>query len=128
MGAVRANGYIQIAIDYKIYLAHRLAWFYMNGDWPSGEIDHINRERSDNRLTNLRLADRSQQLCNASKRTDNKSGQRGVFWVKRDSRWQATIVKDGRQTYLGQYKDKADAIAAYERAAADLHGAFRPID
>jgi hypothetical protein len=66
-GSVSNKGYVMIGIDYKKYSAHRLAWLYVHGDWPAGEIDHINRDRTDNRISNLRVATRRQQIENSER-------------------------------------------------------------
>ena len=117
----KASGYIYIGVDRKSYRAHRLAWFYMTGEWPS-EIDHINRERADNRWRNLRVATRSQNNVNSRVRSDNSSGVTGV--IKRGRRWSAYITEDGRQNYLGTFATKPEAIAARNNAALAMYGEF----
>jgi hypothetical protein len=80
-GTVNDAGYIVIGLDGNHYRAHRLAWFYMTGEWPTIKIDHENTVRSDNRWGNLRLANDSQNVCNQTLRADNTSGVKGVrFW------------------------------------------------
>ena len=118
------NGYIYVTLhDYKL-LAHRVAWFYVTGKWPEEQLDHINRDRRDNRLVNLRPASQSQNSCNGSLRSTNKSGYRGVSWEKRKRKWQARIVKDGKQYPLGYFDTKESAYDAYLEAAKRLHGEF----
>lgn len=116
-----SEGYIAIRILGKQYKAHRLAWLYVHAKWPSNDIDHINRVRNDNRIANLRDATRSQNLQNASPRSDNKSGVTGVWWDKRLSKWSAGIRLDGRTKHLGRFNTKEDAIAARLRAEKEFH-------
>lgn len=113
-------GYIQIKINYKNYLSHRLAWFYMTGEWPEHEVDHRNNDRADNRWANLRAATRSQNQGNRLRSRNNTSGFKGVLWDKQSGRWKARI----RQRDLGYYANIEDAAAAYEKAAKELFGEF----
>ena len=125
-GVKAANGYTYITLDNYKLLAHRVAWLYVYGEWPEGQIDHINRDRSDNRLSNLRLASMSENVCNGTLRSTNTSGFRGVSLDKRKTKkkWLAQIVKDGKQHGLGYYATKEEAYDAYRRAAIELHGKF----
>lgn len=123
-GAVMTNGYVTISIDNQRVYAHRLAWFYAHGTWPTEQVDHINGKRSDNALGNLRLASQSQNACNGVLRTNNTSGYRGVSWDKRRQKWIARIVKDRKQRVLGHFASKEEAYYAYLKAARELHGEF----
>lgn len=116
-----SHGYVAIPIERRIYLAHRLAWLYVHGVWPSGEIDHINRIRSDNRMCNLRDATRAENAQNKPVQRNNKSGYRGVSQYKKTSFWQARIKTNGRQIYLGHFATPEAASAAYASAAAVMH-------
>lgn len=118
-----SRGYIYIGVDRKKYRAHRLAWFYVTGEWPD-EIDHINRERADNRWANLRAATRSQNNINGSRHRNNTSGFKGVSWVARVNRWRAYVSIDGKQSHLGYFKEMSDAVAARQRAAEYHFGEF----
>ena len=118
-GTTDPKGYVRIAIDRKVYAAHRLAWLYAHGSWPANEIDHINRQRSDNRICNLREADRSLNCHNSNIRKDNISGHRGVGWHKHQKKWRARISLSGQMKELGYFKDKESAIAAYNAAAIE---------
>lgn len=122
------DGYVQINICQRVYRAHRLAWLFMTGDFPpkGHEIDHANRDRSDNRWANLRLATRSQNNMNAGLRTDNQSGCRGVSFVARTGKWHARIVVEGKVILLGDFAEKSTAIAARRRAEQSHFGAFAP--
>jgi hypothetical protein len=121
------TGYIQISILNKVCLAHRLAWIYMYGEIPIGfQIDHINNIRSDNRITNLRLATSSQNHQNQKLSTRNTSGVKGVYWYKTRQRWKAELELNGKSYYLGLFAehDKASAIAAVMQAREAMHGEF----
>lgn len=118
------TGYVRIGIDGKRYLAHRLAWLYVYGEWPSGDIDHINGDTSDNRIANLRDCTRSQNLLNQGKHKNNKSGNKGVFYDSRRNKWVAKSQINRRQAYLGSFESKAAASLAYARFATEKHGQF----
>lgn len=111
-GCINGKGYLVIGINGKLYLAHRLAWLYVHGVWPSDEIDHINRDRADNRIENLREATSAENKRNVGKRHDNTSGYVGVTWCKTKQKWKAQIQHDGKTTHLGFYDILEDAIAA----------------
>lgn len=119
----RSTGYWRIEIDGRGYLAHRLAWFYKNGEWPENEIDHINMDRSDNRWCNLRHTTRSQNFANRKRHAHNKVGLKGVSVKTGTNKWMAQIRKNGRTQYLGQFDCPAAASFAYQIAADKLFGA-----
>src|SRR5262245_53364654 len=81
-GCVRPDGYIKIVIDYRPYMAHRLAFLYMTGAWPVGEPDHKNGIPADNRWRNLRPATKSQNNANSKLRSNSTSGHKGIYWHK----------------------------------------------
>lgn len=126
-GTPRANEYIQIRVDKKIYLAHRLAWLYVHGVFPPDQLDHINRIRTDNRISNLRLATQAENKQNFSKSRRNKSGIIGVSWCKQSRKWHARICINGRKTDLGRYDSIEKAAAARAEAKARYH-TFNPED
>lgn len=125
-GSVDKNGYRKISIqrDFKqtTYYAHRLVWLWANGEWPPAEMDHVNMNRDDNRLANLRLAARSQNMCNRRKRRDSKSPYKGIMPSGR-SGWQARIQVNGVVQYLGRFATPEEAHAAY-CAALPTHGEY----
>lgn len=123
-GTLNSNGYIQISIDRTIYLAHRLAWFYVHEEWPPRQIDHRNELKSDNRFDNLRLATGSQNMLNTSTRRDNTSGIKGVSFTKRTGKWAAYLHHDGKRLHLGSYLEKSDAEKAVRCARESLHESF----
>jgi len=123
-GNMDGSGYLMVTIDRAKYLAHRLAWFWVRGEWPSTEVDHKDLHRSNNRWRNLRLATESQNRHHTALRKSNTSGVTGVHWHVRKARWVARIrTKDGRVD-LGDFIDKEDAAAAYRSAAKKHYGEF----
>ncbi|EHL80566.1 HNH endonuclease signature motif containing protein [Citrobacter portucalensis] len=109
-------GYIRITISGKNYLAHRLAWLYVHGYMPEKEIDHINRIRNDNRITNLREATSQLNSLNTGMYKNNTSGSKGIYFNKRAKKWQAQILIDGKREYLGLYDDVKRADIAFRIA------------
>ncbi len=123
-GAIVGRGYIRIQLNFERYYAHRLAWFYMYGEFPVGEVDHIDGDRKNNRISNLRVCLKNENLRNAKIRIDNKSGFRGVSWNKRKGRWSAQAAVDKKQYYLGYFTTPEAASAAYQAFAKKHHGEF----
>ena len=121
-GHIDDQGRPRVQVFGKRYMASRLAWFWMTGAWPKNEIDHINRDWSDNRWANLREATRSQNTMNMSVASRSKTGIKGVWFV--DGRYRAEIMRDGKRHYLGRFKTKEAARQAYIDAAEKLHGEF----
>ena len=115
------DGYKRGKIGAKPHKAHRVIWAIVHGAWPECEIDHINGDRSDNRIVNLRSVTRQENAKNQKVRSDNMSGVLGVSWNKRDKRWQPYIKANGKNKNLGSFRSKADAIAA-RKAAEKEHG------
>jgi len=119
-GASKSSGYKRICIDYKLYPQHRLAFLYMEGDFPPCLVDHINGDRSDNRWCNLRRADDVQNAQNKGVRSDNTSGHIGVWKPKGRDKWVAQLC--GK--HIGYCATEAEAVKTYETAATKLYGAF----
>lgn len=119
-GYVKPSGYRSIWIGAN-YMAHRLAWLYVYGKWPAGQIDHINRVRDDNRIANLRIVTHGQNMENRKVQRNNTSGYTGVYPDRGGRRWQARISSNGRWLYLGYFKTPELAHAAYCAAVARLH-------
>lgn len=114
-GCLDNEGYRVIRMDGLNHKAHRLVWLHVHGNWPAGVIDHINGDRDDNRLGNLRDVDNSANQQN--KRGGGGTSQHlGVCWAKDTRKWQAQIKSGGKTIYLGQYDDELDAAAAYRAA------------
>lgn len=127
-GAVTHYGYWNVGVSEngvaKKFLAHRIIWFLAYGHWPDGEIDHVNGNRADNRLSNIREASHSENACNSKMRSNNSSGTKGVYFNKSVGKWQSQITVDGKHTYLGLFTDIADAKNAVMCAREKLHGIF----
>lgn len=123
-GTINACGYLAISIYKKIYLAHRLAWLYMTGEFPKEQIDHINMNRQDNRWCNLRIANKSENMSNRSKQVNNTSGYKGVYLRKDTNKYVARINVNGLCKILGNYKSAEMAYQAYIKAAKKYHGEF----
>lgn len=119
-----ACGYIQAVIRGKFFYGHRLAWQLYYGEEPSGEVDHINCDRSDNRIENLRIATGLQNKHNASLRRDNKSGVKGVSWSQARRKWVASVTHARKNLFYKLFDDRDEAIAAVRSAREQLHGAF----
>lgn len=116
--------YINIDVDGKTYSAHRLAVFYMTGEWPKGVVDHKNHNGADNRWNNLREATVSQNAQNKRAKRANTSGLKGVSWCRQTQKWKASIFADGRSRTIGRFADKNDAHLAYRTKAQEAFGAF----
>ena len=121
-GCPDGDGYLRIKLQSRRYKAHRLAWLHFHGVWPKDQLDHINRNRSDNRIANLREATNKQNQQNTGKRSDNKSGHPGVSWYKPYSKWRAQIMHNQKQIHLGYFSILEEAIAA-RKAAEKLYWA-----
>ncbi len=118
------EGYIIIKINNKQYRAHRLAWLYVYGKFPSNLIDHINGIRNDNRLCNLRECTNQQNLFNRKNESNNTSGFKGVYWETARQIWKVCIVVNNKHIYLGRFKEKQEAINSYLTSAKKYHGEF----
>ena len=116
-GSVNSNGYRHIMINGKQYKSSRLAWFYIYGYFPENQVDHINRNPSDDRWCNLREVSHQCNIRNCGMRNDNTSGIKGVSWNKRDEKWQARVAVNGKSKSLGYHADFTEAVA--HRLAAE---------
>src|SRR5258705_2712230 len=118
------NGYVMIRFDRHNYGAHRLAWFYTYGEWPPNELDHVNRDRSDNRITNLRLATASENQANRGATLRNSSGFKGVTFHKGKQLWMTVIRVHAKRIFLGYCRTAKEAGSAYNKAAREYFGEF----
>lgn len=121
-GARLQDGYIRICVDGEKVLAHRLAWFYVTGEWPTHLVDHINGAPGDNRFANLRQATPTQS--NFNRKTWGKSAYRGVSWMSSHGRWVAHIQRNGVKVHLGFFADEREAAEQYLFAALEQQGEF----
>lgn len=121
-GAKDANGYVNIRVKRRLIKAHRLAWFYVRGVWPARDLDHANRDRSDNRIANLRVATDAQNVANSTVRRDNRCGLKGVS--QRGAVFIARITKDKCRVEIGRFRSKEAAHAAYCAEAKQFFGQF----
>ncbi len=124
LGGRGGNGYLLAHVGGLKHYIHRLAWLYVHGAWPVGQVDHVNGDRGDNRISNLRLAAQPQQNANAARRSDNASGYRGVCWHPPTKSWRAYVTLHGRQKHLGYFSTRLEAAAAYRWAAEQHFGEF----
>lgn len=116
------SGYFVICILGTILMAHRAAWAHVHGEWPECHIDHINGNRKDNRLCNLRLATDAVNAQNVrAARKDNKIGLLGVSLDKNRGRWRAQISIGGKNISLGNHDTPELAHEAYVRAKRKIH-------
>lgn len=112
----KVHGYRKIRLDGKDYRAHRLVFLYVTGSWPKEQIDHIDGDKLNNRFENLREVSPQENGRNQGVRVNNTSGHVGVCWHKALNKWQAQIMVNGKDLYLGLFDDLEEAIAARKKA------------
>lgn len=118
-GSINKLGYVVISVLNKPYLAHRLAWLYMFGEFPKGEVDHINRDKSDNRITNLRDVGRSQNSINTPVRAHSQIGHKNIKFDKRDSKYSVIFTRNHEVLSLGAFPNLELAIDARDAYLCD---------
>jgi hypothetical protein len=123
-GKLNTSGHRQIRIDRRMYLAHRLAFLYMLGSFPTDCVDHINQVKDDNRWGNLRPATRQQNQGNKGLQRNNSSGHRGVSWDKRQGKWVAQGGRSGGRIHLGRFDSLEEAAAAARSWRTQTYGEF----
>ena len=116
VGCISANGYLTVWAENKLHQAHRLIWMHFYGVEPINGIDHINGDKLDNRIKNLRDVDQKENTKNRRKSKNNTSGFVGVFLDKDSGKWRARLSVDYKVIYLGSFTDKSDAITARKNA------------
>lgn len=119
-----AGGYVLITIKNIPYLGHRLAWFYVYGEWPAMLVDHTDLNRANNKLENLRLASYQENNLNHSKNKRNLLGVRGVYYAPHVKKYGARAVFKGKYHFLGYYEQIEFASEAYKAFAKAHHGEF----
>lgn len=125
-GTISDRGYLRVRINHKQYPAHRLAWMLSHGYYPEHEVDHINGNKLDNKLTNLRLASRAQNNANMLLRKDNTSGFKGVSWRPHNKKWVARMSVNGKRKTIGHFATKEEAAQAYINYSLIHQGEFSP--
>jgi hypothetical protein len=120
-GWIKHDGYRQLSYMDVKYYSHRVAFFLMEGRWPY-QIDHVNRNRSDNRWSNLREVNDGQQSVNKS--GWGSSGLKGVWWSKTYSKWQSQVRYKGKVYHIGYFDSVTEAKTARDKKAKELHGEY----
>jgi hypothetical protein len=126
-GTVSPESYRKIGIAGTIVPAHMLAWLIVHNEWPNGQIDHINGDRLDNRICNLRVVTQQQNALNRVLYKNNSSGFKGVHWNARRDKWCAQIRCERVRHHLGYFAEFEAAAKAYEAASARIHGEYGKI-
>lgn len=121
-GFVGTNGYLYASVDGKTYPLHRLVWVWHGNE--VSEIDHLNNVRSDNRIENLRVATRSQNMWNTRLAKNNTTGVKGVIWKKDKEKFRVRIQVRGKRIHIGDFEDLELAEFVAIEARAKYHGQF----
>lgn len=124
-GTINGNGRLQICLNKKIYLAHRLIWFWHHGNWPKKQIDHIDGNPLNNKIENLRDVSGFENHWNIGKLSTNKTGLKGVSFVKKSGKYCAQIIANKKHHWLGLFENPEDAFEAYKKAANLLHKEYK---
>jgi len=111
-GTIKGNGYLAIRINSKVCKAHRLAFLYTEGYFPENQVDHMDRDRANNKLSNLREVSQMCNMQNCMLAKNNTSGVTGVTWGKDTNKWHARIKINSKQKYLGYFDNFDDAVMA----------------
>ena len=122
-GSPNKAGYLRTRVLGRLYYNHHLVWFLHHGAWPSA-LDHINGDRADNRLENLRICNQQQNMHNACRRSGSETGVKGVNWRAAKNKYRARIVVDRKEISLGHYDTLEEARRAVEQARTKYHGEF----
>lgn len=124
IGSIDINGYLFLRFEGKHHMAHRVAWFYVHQEWPPEDIDHIDRCRTNNAISNLRCVSRSDNMKNAKLRIDSKTGVPGIRWNTPSRKWRVRISSNKVEYPLGCFADFFEAVCA--RKAAEVKYNFHP--
>lgn len=127
-GCSNHYGYWIIGIDNKRYMAHVIAWTMSHGYWPTFPLDHINLDKADNRIINLRASDKSNNGANRLPQKNNTSGYKGVFWHEVARKWMVQIRVRNKLIYGGLYDSAVAAAAAYDKLALEQFGAHAKLN
>lgn len=123
--AVSAQGYRLTSFNNRPWLTHRLIWKIVTGDDPPQFIDHVDGNRLNNSWSNLRLADKSENMANRTAPSNNKTGVKGVSYDKQRGQYAVYITKNRKRKFCGRYNDLKEASEAYENAALVIHQEFK---
>lgn len=123
-GIKMTEGYLQITVNNRKYLSHRLAWLYIHGEFPPSQIDHKNGIKDDNSIFNLREANNQQNNFNVGAQKNNTSGFKGVSFYKITGKWKATAKLSGKRYHLGYFSTPELASEAYQAFAKKHHAEF----
>jgi hypothetical protein len=123
-GKINNDGYIAIGFNYKTYQSHRLAWIYVYGEFPKKLIDHINGIKTDNKISNLRECNHSQNGFNRKISINNTSNVKGIYWYKQYNKWRSQIKVNKKIKFLGYFDDFFEACCSIYSARNKLHGEF----
>ena len=115
------HGYIRIGVDSHYYLAHRLAFLYVDGRFPLHEVDHINHSPADNRWCNIRCVTHAENNRNKSAHCNNTSGTIGVHWDRKNAKWHARIKVNGVSVFGGCFTDKQEAMYRRKQLEQEYH-------
>lgn len=124
VGTDNGFGYLRVKINGRAHMLHRLAWLYVYQEWPKDEIDHIDRNKKNNSINNLRLATRSQNQLNKPATKNNRSGFKGIHWCKRDQRWIARVQVGGSRKIVAYCRTPEEAYTKREVFARQIYGEF----
>ena len=126
VGSFESNGYRQVHVywsgERRGFMVHRICWYLFYGTWPELPIDHINRDKGNNQLSNLRLATPGLNGRNKNLLPNNTSGRRGVHWDKREGKWKGQVTLHNKQKHLGYFDDLDEAAEAVEDFYRELDG------
>lgn len=126
-GNKRPTGHLFVQVDGKAFAVHRLIWAMFHNEWPHEMIDHINQNPEDNRISNLRSANKSQNGMNRGVQSNNKLGVKGVSIHRKTGKYRASIKVKSKFLHLGLYEKIEDAQKSYADAAKQHFGEFSPV-
>lgn len=124
IGRAMTHHSLVIRIDKTNYMCHRLAWFYMTGEYPESGINHKDGDFTNNKFENLRTLTESEKRYNCNLASNNTSGYKGVTWDRSKQKWRAQSRSKGRHICLGRYDTAEEAAHVYNDFARNKHGEF----
>jgi len=115
-GGIDKDGYCRVKLEGQDYKVHRLAWLYVYGEWPIDIVDHIDHNRSNNAISNLRVVTAKENAQNRKLQSRNNTGDTGVHWGTQAKKWIAAIGVDGKKIHLGYFIEYSEAVNARKLA------------